>query len=83
MAAKIKFFSLYSTLQGYTAFRNKIYGSFFIQIFCQTLEHYGHCLHLQEILRKTRSDVTRICPQQVPIVEDCLPLNIFLTKKKE
>lgn len=40
----------YATLPGYVAFRDKITGSWFIQILCEVFMKYAHEAHLQDLL---------------------------------
>ncbi|XP_060823588.1 caspase-6 [Bombus pascuorum] len=40
----------YATLPGYVAFRDKITGSWFIQILCEVFMKYAHKAHLQDLL---------------------------------
>lgn len=40
----------HATLPGYVAFRDKITGSWFIQILCEVFMKYAHKSHLQDLL---------------------------------
>ncbi|KOX68315.1 Caspase Nc [Melipona quadrifasciata] len=40
----------YATLPGYVAFRDKVTGSWFIQILCEVFMKYAHEAHLQDLL---------------------------------
>lgn len=40
----------YATLPGYVAFRDKITGSWFIQILCEVFMEYAQKAHLQDLL---------------------------------
>ena len=44
-----------STVRGYTSFRHKEMGSFFLQIFCHTMEQIGHLSPFSDVLTKTSS----------------------------
>ena len=44
-----------STVRGYTSYRHKEMGSFFLQIFCHTMEQIGHLSSFSEVLRKSSS----------------------------
>lgn len=69
-----------STVPGYTSYRHKEMGSFFIQIFCHTMEQIGHLSSFSEVLLKTKQMVNRIFPQQVPIVENCITEELHFCK---
>lgn len=40
----------YATLPGHAAFRDKITGSWFIQILCEVFMNYAYKTHLQDLL---------------------------------
>lgn len=42
-------FVAYATLPGHVAFRDKITGSWFIQILCEVFMNYAHKTHLQDL----------------------------------
>ncbi|XP_053995481.1 putative inactive caspase B [Hylaeus anthracinus] len=43
-------FVVHATLPGHVAFRDKITGSWFIQILCEVFMNYAHTTHLQDLL---------------------------------
>merc|ERR1712062_739711 len=71
-----------STVRGYTSFRHKEMGSFFLQIFCHTMEQIGHLSPFSDVLTKTSSMVTRILPRQVPQYTTCIPEELHFCRSR-
>merc|ERR1711974_292047 len=53
IAAQGDFMRVNSTLKGFSAYRHKVLGSFFIQSLCHTMNDYGEYLDFESIVKRT------------------------------
>ena len=58
-------------------------GSPFIQAFCQTMNDFGHCCTLDQLLKKTTKDLQRRNPPQSPEYRSVgVPTDLVFTRTK-
>lgn len=69
----------YSTLKGYTSFRKKSEGSFFIQSLCSQLKQLGHVLDVTRIVQSATGIIHQITPNMSPTFECSFGDDVYLT----
>jgi hypothetical protein len=73
------FLIAHSTIHGYSSFRDREEGSFFIQILCIELDTYGQSQELLSILSRAMDKVQTTLKNLVPIFETCIHKKIYFT----
>ncbi|XP_074132921.1 caspase-3-like isoform X2 [Sminthopsis crassicaudata] len=82
------FLYAYSTAPGYFSWRNKMYGSWFIQSLCEVLKQYAHKLEIMQILTRVNRkvaiefeshslDPTLQAKKQVPCIMSMLTKELY------
>ena len=77
------YFEAYSTPRNYTAYRNPLKGSPFIQSFCQNMNNFGdRCYSLEKIMKEVMKDLERQSPPQCPVFRTCIPKDLYFSKEQ-
>lgn len=70
---------VHATLPGHVAFRDKITGSWFIQILCEVFMNYSHKTHLEDLLHMVNTLLNHIITPFPPFPSLYICYNIDVT----